>query len=336
MILISFFKGEFKIRREAIELCYPVLLVFLVILFLRSLFKDVNITDLNHLLLFFALPLYFSFFLKYIKVIFEIIPFALFINIFISIIQQYNMIINPQWINYFNNYPPQELYIFPESLLGSYRVSSLFFESSQYSTYLAINIILFHQKFLKLNSFVRFTILLAYIDLFFNFSMTAYVIIAAYLVASVLNSKRLNLIGKIIIILTSIVVLFNLVQEKVYLTFSLSDESYPRLIQSIDAIKNTYDKNFYLGNVLTWDSPSWDIFSIYFTGYGLFGLLAIINFVFKLYSKNSLIIYFPFLLFLFTNGNLLGALNIYIMCLIFSLNLCAGRSFSSMQLVRHH
>ena len=275
---------------------------------------------MNHLYLFIVLPFYFSFFLNNINLIFKVITPVVILNLITSIIQQVNMIIDPFWVNIFNNYPQQEFYSYPITFFGIFRVSGLFNESSQYSTFLVIFLLLHHMKLIVNDRITRVTSFLALIDLILNFSITAYLILIIYLISLIIKSKEVGKVSKGLLISIAFSILTPLIYEKVLNTLSLSDDSYPRLIQTISSVIQTYENHFFFGNGLSWENPSWDLFSIYFSGYGFIGFMAIFYFISKLYSRQSFTIYMSFIIFLLTNGNLLLSLNIFIMSLIFSMN----------------
>ncbi len=73
-----------------------------------------------------------------------------------------------------------------------------------------------------------------------------------------------------------------------------------------------------MGGGLSWENPSWDFLSVYFSGFGILGLIAVLLFLIVVTRKSNFGLILVFIIFLITNGNMLSSLNILVVSLLFA------------------
>jgi hypothetical protein len=293
--------------------------VFLVIPALRfASGGPVNLTDVNMCYLFIAFIFYISYFYKNIDDLMEKLPQILLVQVIVSFIQQIAMQLDLVALaQVFNNYPNQINYVFGDSSTIIFRTSGLFHESSQYSMFLLFCIVAFNEKLIKKTSFSSFVIALAAIDLILNQSITAYIALLIYgLFLIRRNFKIINLIPLVF----AAGLIFYIQYDKLLYTFSFAGgPNYPRFTHAYSAIVFGLQNTFFLGRGLSWESPTWDVVSIYFSGFGFWGLLAVLSYLYFIMKSSLKPFTILLVVFLCTNGNLLSALNIFLISIIFVL-----------------
>ena len=219
----------------------------------------------------------------------------------------------------FNNYPPQANYIYPSTSSGLFRTSGLFNESSQYSTFLAFFIIVYYEGLIEKSKFSRFISIASIFELLISQSITAFLVMFMYFQYKLISAGgRYSLMGLFFLVgISALIIIFpEVVLDKIYLTLITDDVSNPRLLFAYQGMIKAFNEHFFIGNGLSWDAPTWDFVSVYFSGYGFLGLTAVFCFVtFILYRANAPLVMLS-IVFLTTNGNLLVSLNVYLLSFI--------------------
>ena len=282
---------------------------------------DMNVTDINMIYLFSALIFYLTYFrLEFHKVV-DALPGLVFLQLLVSIIQQMAMQLDMSSLaSIFNNYPPQLDYQYGTTDLGFFRTSGLFNESSQYATFLVFFVITYQEGLIKKTNFSRFLLFTSIVEVMINQSITAFLIITLYLIYKYYSAanKKLDKTALFLVPTFICILIFSDVFKKINYTLIADDASFPRLLFAYQRIEQTVYENIFTGNGLHWNTPSWDIVSVYFSGYGLIGLVTTLCFVIFVIQRTSVALAIPFLLFLMTNGNLLGSLNIFFISFLYA------------------
>jgi hypothetical protein len=283
---------------------------------------NVNVTDVNMITIFFALVFYMSYFRSEFGEIIKALPVVVFLQLLISVFQQICMQIDLSSLaTIFNNYPPQADYIYPSTSSGIFRTSGLFNESSQYATFLAFFIIVYYEGLIKKSNFSRLTLTVSILELLINQSITAFLIISMYSLYKLSSAGgRYSLMGLFfIIVISALIIIFpEVVLDKIYLTLVAEDVSHPRLLVAYQAMMKAYNEHFFIGNGLSWDAPTWDFVSVYFSGYGILGLSAVFCLLIFILWRANFSLMMLSIVFLTTNGNLLVSLNIYLLSFIYA------------------
>jgi hypothetical protein len=322
LVLHNLLGRKLIFRPDLLIAGFSVSLVLTVIVVIRSYQgSEVNITDINMIYLFFALVFYIAYFeLNFYKIA-SALPGLVFLQLMISIFQQVAMQFDmPSLAFIFNNYPPQFGYQYPITNLGFYRTAGLFNESSQYATFLVFFIIIYQEGMIKRSKFTGFLLLASIVEIVLNQSITAFLIIFSYFACKSLGGSNGKFL-KIIFLLTFAYVfglIFPDVFEKINYTLRSDNESYSRLLFAYQRIELVINENLFIGNGLYWDTPSWDVISIYFSGYGLIGLAAILCFMFFIFRRANIALIIMYILFSLTNGNLLVTLNIFLISFLYA------------------
>lgn len=309
LVVIGFFLGRFYIKKNLVFVFSTVFFIFFSIIILRYFFYGIDVArvDVNHLYLLVALPIYFGFAYSLKTTIFSVIPYVALVQLTCSFIQQYLCLIGScDEAGSFLNYYSQELYVPPVTEIGFYRTYGLFNESSQYAGFLVFYIILVQIGLVKTRCSALLA-LFAFIDLLINNSITAYLMLFAYLLVNI----RLRLVDIFALFLITCFIVFNL--EKILTTLLLSAETHPRLMYAVDEVMRTWNNFPLFGRGLSWDSPTWDVLSIYFTGYGLFGFFVIVVSLIAIFLYFPISLVVPYFVYSLTNGLFLGSLNILIL-----------------------
>jgi hypothetical protein len=297
--------------------------IFVFLALIHSYIGEANITTLNMAYIFLAMPIWIIYFRKNLNLILNNFSYIIIVNLCVSVIQQYNCILDAHSINAFNNYHHQIGYIFPENGFGLFRTSGLFNESSQYSVLLAIFVILYFKKIIERTSINKCIAFLSFFDLVINQSSSVLIISFFYILH--INFKETK--NSIFFLLTLFIspLIFDSILIKITRTMSMDSNLYPRLINSIQSFNYGIENHFFFGNGLSWDRPTWDIFSIYFSGFGIFGFLTIIFFIIICYKKSPFL--FPFFIStVLINGNLLVSINIFLIAIIFNYKFLANEN----------
>jgi hypothetical protein len=282
---------------------------------------DVSVPDFNMIYLFCALIFYLTYFRMRFVQIMAVLPVLVCFQLTVSIVQQILLQLEMQNLaSIFNNYPPQIGYQIPRTNMGWFRTTGLFNESSQYATFLAIFVISYMEGFYSKFRFQNFVFVLTGIEILLNQSITAYLIIFVYFAYKLLRGQHKMLIilatGAVVLIFFD--VFFQEIYEKIQISILAQDESYPRLLFAYRNIEQTINEHIFIGNGLSWDAPSWDVLSIFFSGYGLIGLVGILCFLAYVIKGANIGIKTALIIFLFTNGNLLGSLTIFLVALVYA------------------
>jgi hypothetical protein len=196
---------------------------------------------------------------------------------------------------------------------------------------LAIFIILYLKKIIEHNRLNKCIAFFSFLDLFINQSTSALIIGIFYLLY--FQFKGAN--NRIFFLFTLCVspILFDLIFIKITNTLSMDSNLYPRIINSIQSIHDGIQNYFFFGKGLSWDSPTWDIFSVYLSGFGIFGFITIIFLIIICYKKSPFL--FPlFILAVLINGNLLVSINIFLIAILFNYKILANeniRNHSNLQ-----
>ena len=317
VIIQSSLNGYFFKSLRVASLFYIIAFIYLIISTVHLYNGVFNLVAINTISLFLSLPIYIIYFRKNIESIFFNLNYIVGINLLISIIQQYNCLLDPNWVNVFNNYPHQLAYNFPENGFGFYRSAGLFNESSQYSLFLSLFVIFYLKKIVKHSKLNALLVILSTIEIIINQSTSSIIIIILYGLYFAYKNKKFR-IGIIFLMAAIAPFIFDLLYVKLSTTLSMGDvNSYPRLILSYNSIYDAINEHFFFGRGLTWSNPSWDIYSIYLSGFGIIGLVPIIILLIFIYLKSNFL--FPlFLISTLVNGNLLISINIFLICIIFN------------------
>lgn len=312
--LFSVLNDTRKIEKELIGLSLLMASFFLVITVFHSLDRVPIIHDLNLVYLFLAIPIYVSYFRSQKSNISSVLPFIVFLELIFSLFQQINTISNPEWINYLNNYPAQQYYSYPTNEMGLFRTSGLFNESSQYAGFLVTYVVIFFEDRLKRNFFKLVVLLLALADIFISQSITAFLMLGFYCLYLILRNFSFRSTKWVIAVLAFAITSYwvtDVFFTKLTITFNADNSDYPRLINAFKNFRDMFNSAPFSGVGLSWDKPSWDFLSIFFSGYGFLGGFASLFFVILVMSKlvMSLRIIWPS--YLLTNGHLLLSLNIF-------------------------
>jgi hypothetical protein len=98
--------------------------------------------------------------------------------------------------------------------------------------------------------------------------------------------------------------------DKLSGTFLMTKDSYGRLSSAVDKIAYVSNNSIFTGYGLDWKVVSHDVISVYYYGFGLFGLLVILLFLIYVSLETKNIITLVWLLFLLTNATLMITMNI--------------------------
>jgi hypothetical protein len=313
-LLASFFilATNHKMDRDLLIISSSLFSIFLICFFFHIFNSAKFIYDVNFLYFFIALPIYVSYFRSNKSYIFSLLPYIVFLHLFFSAYQQVHTLENGNWINPLNNYERQDGYAYPPNGLGLHRTAGFFNESSQYASFLVLYVIFYFKDVIKKSKVTFLILMMSIIDILISQSITAFLMAFLYYFAVVLKKINVRKIISILIFILGFAVfgLSNLL-NKIESTFFAHNLDYPRLLNAIQNMKETFYSNFLFGNGLSWDRPSWDFISIFFSGYGLIGLLAALSFIFYFLSKLPYYLRLSALAFLFTNGHLLLPLNMF-------------------------
>lgn len=330
IIFLMFLGGKYRILLSDLTVTLCISGVLSIIMIVQGV-ENIKIANLNTLYFFIAIGFYIAYFKTFGSELLRILPSIVAIQLIVSFFQQGLMLGGfHEFVLMFNNYPPQDSYLYPESFAGLFRTSGFFNESSQYSVFLVLFIILYFDGWLLKNNINRFIFIFSIIDLMINESITAYIIIFIYGLIKVFLSR-----GRIyykIGIITSFVLLafffqkgFLGVVDKILGTFLMSKDSYGRLSSALDKIIYVSNNSIFTGYGLDWKVVSHDVVSVYYYGFGFFGLLAVITFLIYISMKTKNIITLVWVLFLMTNATLMVTMNIiligfasYLGCKIYS------------------
>ena len=281
------------------------LFISIVHLFFGNLFR----ANLNIAYTLFVIPFFSIWVNKNVVNFLPAFQVVVLINLLVSFFQQISLQLNqPELSTIFNNYYSQVNYLYPE-VNGVFRTSGLFTESSQYSIFLA----LYLYSFINFNfnkSYIIF--FLAIFDIILNQSVLGYISLL------VIVLFRYKFSYKIIFVLPLAFYLLISQWDKIVFTLSLyNPDSFPRFASAIFNISNTMSISPIYGLGLTWNNPSWDIFSVMIKGFGIVGLIACFVFLLYISSITNLTLFFIFFLNLVVNGNLAIPINIFFLSFIF-------------------
>ena len=315
IIFSLFLGGEYKIKLSDLTVMLFVTIVLTTITIVQGL-ENIKIANINTAYFFIAIVFYIAYFKQFGPKLLRILPSIVAIQLVASFFQQWLMMGGfHELVLMFNNYPPQDSYLYPYSFGGLFRTSGFFNESSQYSMFLVLYIILYIEGWICKDKFNRFVFIFSIIDLTLNESITAYVIIFIYgLIMVFLSRGRIYYkIGAI----TSFVLLpfffqkaFLGVVDKILGTFLMSKDSYGRLSSAVDKIIYVSNNSIFKGYGLDWKVVSHDVISVYYYGFGFFGLLAVLLFLIYISIETKNIITLVWILFLMTNATLMVTMNI--------------------------
>ena len=321
IILFLFFNNMYKIELSKIIILLFFSISILLIIISHGI-ESILIAEINTVYFFIALIFYIAYFKKFGNKIIEILPKIVLIQILVSVFQQISMIYG--FFDYamlFNNYPPQDGYIYASFNYSLFRTSGLFNESSQYAVFLLLYIILFFNNFIKKSKFNNFVLLLSFIDFIITESIIAYIIFAIYILYKIILTREKIYIKAFTIF--NIVLLMTLLSDKIIGAISkiiktmMMEDGYPRLSASYTKITETFENSPINGFELSWKTPSWDIISIYFYAFGFIGIVIILIFLFYFAYSTYNILSVVFLLYIVTNASLVSSLNILIIVISF-------------------
>ena len=295
--------------------------VFSFIVFLHSA-SFIRQAEINTIYYFIAMPFYITYFVKYNIRILKIIPICVFCLILVSFHQQICMLLGFVDISLiFNNYPYQKMYEYPFSSFGLYRTASLFNESSQYSIMLVLFIMLFLNRNIQVTFYSRIVFALCILEVFFNESLTAYLIILTYLFYCFFKIFSKNTkVYFIVFIFTACIFNLNLITlsfEKIYKTITMTSTSYRRLTSAVNKIDTVAIDSFWFGKGMSWEAISFDFISVYFYSFGFIGFIFILIYLFFINLLNRSIFSITFILNLLTNGVLHSPINILFLSFLF-------------------
>tara|TARA_B110000305_G_C19323792_1_gene580278 strand:- start:159 stop:1097 length:939 start_codon:yes stop_codon:yes gene_type:complete len=295
--------------------------VFSLIVFLHSA-SFVRQAEINTIYYFATMPFYITYFVKYNVKILKILPICVFCLIIVSFYQQVCMLFGfVEFSLIFNNYPYQKLYEYPFSSFGLYRTASLFNESSQYSLILVLYIMLFLNRNVEVTFHSRIVFALCFLEVFFNESLTAYLIILIFLFYCFFKrfsvNKRVYFTVAIIIICFFNINLISLSFDKIYNTITMASSSYRRLTSAVEKIDSVVIDFFWFGKGMSWEAISFDFISVYFYSFGFIGFIFILIYLFFINLLNRSIFSITFLLNLLSNGVLHSPINILFLSFLF-------------------
>jgi|GEM_PF-4964840 len=321
-LIVIFFEKE-KIDYDLFKKAYGVCSIFLVCSLVHIYENREFRYDINLIYFFLALPFYVSYFKLGCKIIIKLLPYVVLLNIAFSIYQQVQTLENHHWVNYLNNYPSHLNYAYPPNGWGLFRTSGFFSESSQYATLLVLFVIFFLERIVVRNKINSTILFFSIIDIFISQSVTAFFIFWLYMLVNLFNRSFFQKNKEIfyLTIFLSIFILFtsnNLI--KVFQTLVANNHDYPRLINATERMLEAFQSNIFFGIGLSWDRPSWDFLSIYFSGYGILGGLASLYFLYYFLSRLPFRLRYSYPVFLITNGHLLLTINIFMVLFALSKN----------------
>lgn len=315
IIFFLFLGGKYKIRVSDLTVMLFVAIVIIIATMAQGA-EGIKIANINTIYFFIAIIFYISYFEKFGPELLRILPSVVAIQLIVSFFEQVLMIGGfHELVLIFNNFPPQDSYLYPNSYGGLFRTAGFFNESSQYSMFLALYIILYIEGWVCKDKLGRYVFIFSIIDLAINESITAYVIIFIYSLYRVFLFRG-RMYYKIGIIISFALLpfffknIFSGVFDKILGTFLMSEAHFGRLSSAVDKIIYVSNNSIFTGYGLDWKVVSHDVISVYYYGFGLFGLLAILLFLTYVSIKNRNIITFIFILFLMTNASLLVTMNI--------------------------
>jgi hypothetical protein len=320
MIFFLFMFGKYKLNVSD-TIFFSFLSIVFIVIFINQGLSNLTIANFNLIYFCLAIIFYIAYFKKFGQEILVILPIIVGIQLTVSFSEQALMHLGFHEASMmFNNYPPQETYIYPISYAGLFRTSGLFYESSQYAVFLLVYIVLYIEGEVKNNKFSRFIFSLSFVDFFITESITAFIIIFIYGLYKLFFSrgKILNKLGlffsSLFLISFFIDILLNMT-NKVVGTIFMTSSSYSRLSEAIYKIIYVSENAFFTGYGLSWDPVSHDFFSVYYYAFGIFGLAAFILFLIYLSMKSKNFIFIIFFISLFVNASLLISINIILISL---------------------
>ena len=295
--------------------------VFSFIVFLHSA-SFIRQAEINTIYYFLTIPFYITYFVKHNVDILKIFPTCVFCLIIVSFYQQICMLLGFVEISLiFNNYPYQKMYEYPFSSFGLYRTASLFNESSQYSIMLVLYIMLFLNRNIQVTFHSKIVLSLCLLEVFFNESLTAYLIILTFLFYCYFKrftaTKRVFFTIFIFIACIFNMNLISLSLMKIYNTVTMSSSSYRRLTSAIEKIDTVAIDSFWFGKGMSWEAISFDFISVYFYSFGFIGFIFILIYLFFINILNRSIFSITFLLNLLSNGVLHSSINILFLSFLF-------------------
>ena len=328
-VLLMFVLGRFKIKIFDLSFCIFISGIVLLITMLQGT-SNIKIANINTVYFFIAIPFYIAYFKKFGFQLLKILPFIVLIQIISSFSQQFFIFKGYNDLALmFNNYPIQSGYNFPKTFGSFHRTSGFFNESSQYATFLVLYIVLYFEKKISRNKLTQAILLLSLIDMIINQSLTAYILLIVYICYILFFKKQRYLFKLGCIVMAPMIFIYfkdfflhNF--YKIEATLTMSYEHFPRLLKAVDKILYVSYNAPLTGFGLDWSNVSFDIISIYYYGFGLFGLLAVLTFIFYLFLSTGNIITLLFMLFILTNGNFLISLNIILIGFCFYIGLKAN------------
>lgn len=322
LILFLFLFKKIQINNFHLIFFTSISMFFFIISLVQGI-DDLKISNINTIYFFIAIIFYISYFKNFAQQFLRLLPIIVFVQILVSFFQQIMMMQGlHDFAMMFNNVPYQKNYIYPTISGGIFRTAGLFNEASQYSMFLLIYVILYYENQIYRSILTSCLFYLSLIDLILNQSITAYIIATLYILLKIFFVVRIKISTLIWSIISFIsfssfifffkdliydVFLFRI--EKVFVRPGI-DEKASRFYSAVDKIIYVSENSILTGYGLAWSNPvSWDVISVYYYGFGIFGLMAVLISLlyFTLETKNILI--FFFLLFILVNGNLQLAIN---------------------------
>jgi hypothetical protein len=316
LIIFSLFLGhKYKIKLSDLTVMLFITIVLTTITIVQGL-ENIKIANINTAYFFITIVFYIAYFKKFGPELLRILPSIVAIQLIASFFQQWLMFGGfHELVLMFNNFPPQDSYLYPYSFGGLFRTSGFFNESSQYSMFLVLYIILYIEGWICKDKLGRYVFIFSIIDLMINESITAYIIIFIYGLIKVFFSRgriyyKIGVITSFVLLAFSFQKAFLGVVEKILGTFLMTSDSFGRLSTAIDKIIYVSNNSIFTGYGLDWKVVSHDVISVYYYGFGLFGLLVILLFLIYISIKTRNMITLIWILFLMTNAVLMVTMNI--------------------------
>ena len=309
LIIFLFLFKKFKINNFHLIFFTLVSILFFIISCAQGI-DNFKIANINTIYFFFSIIFYISYFKNFAQQFLRFLPIIVFIQIIVSCFQHIMMIQGLHDLAMiFNNVPYQKNYIYPADIKDFFRTAGLFNESSQYSMFLLIYVILYYENQIYRSKLTSCVLYLSLIFLILNQSVTAYVIAILYILYKIFFVVRIK-ISTLVLSIISFLPLIFFFKDWIFYKILNKFLTSPRLSTAVDKIIYVSENSILTGYGLDWLRISWDVISIYFYGFGIFGLMAalITLLYFSIETKNILILFF--LLFLMVNGNFQLAINI--------------------------
>jgi hypothetical protein len=317
IIFILFVGGKYKIKLSDLSVMLLVATVLTAITIAQGV-ENLKIANINHIFFFLTITFYIAYFKKFGSVLLRLLPSIVAIHLIASFSQQWLMHGGyHELVLMMNNYPPQDKYLYPYSFGGLFRTSGFFNESSQYSVFLVIYIILYIDGWIFKDKLGRFVLIFSIIDLIINESLTAYVIIFIYGLIKIFLFRgriyyKIGSIFSFVLLALYFHKTFLEIVEKIVSTFLMTNINHGRFYSAVDKIIYVSNNSIFTGYGLDWKVVSHDVISVYYYGFGLFGLLVILFFLMYVSIKTRNILTLLWILSLQTNAVFLVTLNIII------------------------